>query len=607
MKKRLSRLYRGFLVICPALILLLAVTQFSYITSFNEHVYSVTDGRPVSGTTFTLADRGDSTSSWKKADYNWEGRVQDLYANTFDGHLKNNSEDVLNQWSLRLDIKRDCFINNAWCGIMEIHQNAGTRHEMVQTLDLRDYDLDKVKLRYSYDGDLLIPLSKGDYIIYYPSEKEKEFPVYGQNELTIGMIFYYFEEGDFVDYRMDFTYHRDFSYGPIYYIVLGLIALMLIGLVTYMISLQIYRDAEKQMENKKSGLSCMSDLYYASYIVELEKNRLIPVIEKEDPDMKRPESLRADEQLLNLIRMDSEEAYVEVVEDFCNLSTLPKRLESRNSVACEYISRNFGWCSMRFFAMDRIEGRSLDRVLFTIQIIEEEKQDMRAIESEILRSKNESMAQGDFLHSTAQGLMGPLIGLLSSNEQILQGGDDQSIHEKALDISRDGSRLLASLEKLDEYAELERDDSDTVEILFPLQSLEDRVRARAEELLKDTGIEFSTEKTDSVPERILGNEDRLFRALSLLIEDSLGHTKEGSIKLSIFGGVYGSRSHLVFSVRDTGDGLNDSDTNRLELKLAGALLSRMHILLNMVCTPGDGCEAYFELDRKINPAKGGQE
>lgn len=90
-----------------------------------------------------------------------------------DGTLYNNTDDAIASWVATINVQGDCFINNAWTGTVEIHQHVGTDKEKTQTLDLRDYNLADVKLDYLYDGDLLIPLQKGDRIVYYPFEKRR--------------------------------------------------------------------------------------------------------------------------------------------------------------------------------------------------------------------------------------------------------------------------------------------------------------------------------------------------------------------------------------------------------------------------------------------------
>ena len=38
-------------------------------------------------------------------------------------------------------------------------------------MSLQNYQLEDVTFEHRYDGDLLIPLQKGDYVIYYPSAR----------------------------------------------------------------------------------------------------------------------------------------------------------------------------------------------------------------------------------------------------------------------------------------------------------------------------------------------------------------------------------------------------------------------------------------------------
>ena len=143
--------------------------------------------------TFELAPRNGDETSWTH-DGNLNGREVKMYACTYDGEIKYNSKILLSSWTLRIDIESDCYINQAWCGNVEIHQN-----DSVQTLDLRNPDDYDITLDYIIDGDLtLIPLSAGDYLIYYPSESANEFPLAISqkypSEAIMGVIFYW-EEG----------------------------------------------------------------------------------------------------------------------------------------------------------------------------------------------------------------------------------------------------------------------------------------------------------------------------------------------------------------------------------------------------------------------------
>ncbi len=595
MKNKLVRVSKQFLVLCPIAIILVVMSQVFYISKFNQRVYNVKGGDSSQPTYMDMGARDDSTGTWLKRDYEWNGNTYDLIASTYDAVLHNNSTDIVDEWTLRIDITGDCFINNAWCGVVEIHQHVQTG-EKVQTIDLRKYDIDKLKLDYEYDGDLLIPLSKGDYIIYFPSEEVHEIPMQGNTDLTIGMIFYYFDQTDFFTYELEHTYYRKLTYGSVFYLVAALVILWLFGAVVIVVSMQIYKDAERQLENKKSGLLCLSDIYFASYIVDLEKDTLIPVIEKNSTMLERPSHLGANAQIKNLIEFDADESYKDLTLEFCELGTLSERIGEKNSIASEYISKEFGWCSIRFFAMDRIEGRPLDRVLLTIQIIDSEKKEMDAIEDEIARAKNETFEQSAFLEAISDDILAPVRSIVEKNAQIIKEEDITKVHTYAKEISLSGDRLMYILYELVDYAKLETDRMDIRNKNFSVEKMFHDIVRMSKSILDSSEVSVEFDIADTVPKQVYGDLEKIRRIMFILTCIAADHTKAGKITLSVYGKQYPEKTHLIFSVRDTGDGRNEEDMKKVGFKLAGGLARIMGTSLNMVSTPENGSEAYFELE-----------
>ena len=109
----------------------------------------------------------------------------------------------------------------------------------------------------------------------------------------------------------------------------------------------------------------MSDIYSIIYIIDLDADELTPVTADEASEKQRPKKLGAREQLLRMVRWDAADAYLEMTEKFVDLKTLPQRMPD-NSIVCEYYSKNYGWCRLRFFAMDREPEHPLKKAVFTI-------------------------------------------------------------------------------------------------------------------------------------------------------------------------------------------------------------------------------------------------
>ncbi|MBQ7677579.1 MAG: hypothetical protein IJT32_05030 [Lachnospiraceae bacterium] len=596
MSERFKRNYLKMLVFSPIAILLLLFMQIFFVTRFNERKYTVKGTDDTQPTYMALDPREDSTSTWLKRDFYWKGKTYDLNAQTIDGVLHNNSGDIMNSWSLRIDILEDCFMNNAWCGTVEIHQYVGTDEEETQLLDLRNYDLNDVKLAYQYDGDLLIPLTKGDYVIYYPSAKDSEIPVEADSEMTIGVIFYYFDDLEFLDHELDFTYHRTFTYGKLFGFIFALSAIWVIAAGQYLITSQIYKDAQRKMEDKKSGLLCMSEIYFAIYIVELDHDRMIPVIEKRTDMIERPANAGAGEMITRLFEADAEDVYKELVKEFCDLSTLPDRLNDRNSIVCEYISRQFGWCSLRFFVMDRIEERPIDRVLMTIQIIDAEKREMDVFEQRISKAENEKRMHSAFLEAVSDEVLQPAKQILEYDRMLLRENVPDAAYEYAKQIGWYGRKLVTLMDHLVEYTRLEARPEAVKKAPFLVSALVEDIRTTASELSEKSEAEINYDIARNLPESAAGDVDNIRRVMTVLIENALKRTAAGTITISIFGRQFEDRTHLLFSVRDTGEGSDASDGSDIGVKLASGIAAHMGAPLQIIHTTGVGNEAYFEID-----------
>ncbi len=127
--------------------LAMLVVHIQLLAAFNRHELSV-QGNDSSQTAYMAIDpRANSTSRWLKRDFPLtEDRTVDLTGQTTDETLYNNSPDLIRDWQLRINIAGDCFVNQSWNGMVEIHQFVNTGNETVQTLSLQDYQLEDVKL-----------------------------------------------------------------------------------------------------------------------------------------------------------------------------------------------------------------------------------------------------------------------------------------------------------------------------------------------------------------------------------------------------------------------------------------------------------------------------
>lgn len=226
------------------LLLIFFVTHIVRVNRYNNEDRRITDESTVTEVTVDIHKRALATDAWEKNDA-FENVI--LKARIYEAVIVNNSKSVMPDWKLRINIKEDCYINNAWCGNVEIHQ-LNVKGEKEQTLDLRNTDASDVTLDHIVAGqDLLIPLKRGDYLIYHPNttQAEAEIPVNSTDEFSgqvnIGFIFYGLtDEIDFSDYVFDYHIHKSYfsgTTGRIYMVLIPCWAALLIlfGAVSWLI------------------------------------------------------------------------------------------------------------------------------------------------------------------------------------------------------------------------------------------------------------------------------------------------------------------------------------------------------------------------------------
>ena len=614
MNSKYIKIFRLISLILIMITIILTIIHVCGIIVFNNQKHTSVGNAVNNPCYMFIHPRHDSTSTWEKID-------MDLTGTIYDATLYNNSTDAINDWTMRINIKGDCYLNQFWNGQVEIHQNVGTDQERVQTLELNNYDISEIELNYIFDeADILIHLQEGDYIIYYPSDKFKETLVMPHNEVIVGGIFYYSDKMDMSDYSIEYNYSRRINQGVLYYLICIVGVLALLTLVVY-ISLRVaYNRVNKEMNLRISGISCMSALYEIIYIVDIVNDTITPVGVSEDNEKNRPKDLGANEQFANLFSFDAEERYRDTMIEFANLKTLPKRLENRNSIAIEYESINYGWCRIRFIVMDREKDKPVEKVLFTIERINLEKKETEKILGMAEQAESESKAKSAFLANMSHEIRTPINAVLGLDTMILRESTQDSVRAYARDIKSAGNMLLSIINSILDYSKLEAGKMELIPAEYSLKELIYDVNSITKTRFESKNLAFVLDVNENIPDRLFGDDVRLKQVIINLLTNAAKYTDEGSVRLGIYGKVVNdTKVHLLISVKDTGMGIKPEDQKKLAqryqrfdegknrrvegtgigMNLVSSILEMMDSKLNLASIYGQGSDFYFEIEQKI--------
>ena len=183
------------------------------------------------------------SSTWTKVfDLNHEGITEhNFQAYTYDFSINNNTRDEVKDFTFKWTFDQDVFLLSAWNGAIEIHQNKNGEQYSATIPDLRefnehDYDLETV----TFDGEVLIRMKAGDYLVYIPSSNVNamEVPIKPYEGTTPGIILYVAIGKDISDTTLDieYTFHRLLRNEPLFLISLIGLAVWLIALIIYVIT-----------------------------------------------------------------------------------------------------------------------------------------------------------------------------------------------------------------------------------------------------------------------------------------------------------------------------------------------------------------------------------
>ncbi|MCM1335356.1 MAG: HD domain-containing protein [Bacteroides sp.] len=283
-----------FNIVLPILIVLGCAALFlqNYLYNTLERVCDLGDAER-DGTFFRfdevtveLTTRGGDSGSWESSDlYDQDGNLlHELITGTiYELVLTNNTSNPIVDWTAKLYIPEDMYVNNTWNGDFEYHQHAGTENEKIQTLDLAEYTNYDITLDHviTWVGPF-VELDEGDYFIYYPDAEMGEVPIAAKSKdaekesgSRIGFIMYIPDRT--IDYVADFTrgevrYHLHTSIftNPIFPVLCVMIVAWISALASMIIvRSNLKRFVEQQKRDEK--------------VIEQTMRTFVNFIEAKDP------------------------------------------------------------------------------------------------------------------------------------------------------------------------------------------------------------------------------------------------------------------------------------------------------------------------------------
>lgn len=198
-------------------------------------------------------------STWGKIfDFNNEGITENNYkAYTYDFTIMNNTKDKVSEFYFVLTFDQEVFLSSAWNGSLEVHQYVNSNEYQATVPDMREFNKEEYEFdTVTIDGEDLIILEAGDYLVYHPSTSlnAMEMPIGSHQATTPGIIMYVPMDDEIIDstFEIQYKFHRILISDPMFWVSFIGFLMWLIILAIYTITyLQIRKfQAQHERDNK---------------------------------------------------------------------------------------------------------------------------------------------------------------------------------------------------------------------------------------------------------------------------------------------------------------------------------------------------------------------
>ena len=240
----------------------------NYLYNNKERVYSLEDAERTEtefifdDITIKLAPRGGDSGSWSSnylKDKNGTLIYISAIGTIYEAEVINTSKDTVTNWTFRVDIPEDMYVNNTWNGEFEYHQFFNAE-ERVQAVNLAQYSRYDIKLsHWETASGPMIHLAEGDYFVYLPNADLGEGTIVPERNnsvggIKIGFIMYLPQVN--MDYVADFSsgevrYHlqRSVFKSPFFWL-LGAVAIFWISCIISLITVKMNLKRYEEQQNR---------------------------------------------------------------------------------------------------------------------------------------------------------------------------------------------------------------------------------------------------------------------------------------------------------------------------------------------------------------------
>ena len=244
---------------------------------------------------------------------------------------------------------------------------------------------------------------------------------------------------------------------------------------------------------------------------------------------------------------------------------------------------------------------------------------LNKLEEATAKAESANRSKSDFLANMSHEIRTPINAVIGMNEMILRESRDENIISYAHDVDSAGKNLLALVNDILDFSKIEAGKIEIIDAPYRLSTVINDMAVITAFRAKAKGLTFDVDVDETLPDNLIGDEVRIRRVISNVLNNAVKYTHEGGVVLSVRGKWESRHLVLEIAVKDTGIGIREEDLPRLftrfdrldmaqnktiegtglGLAITGSLMQMMGGSVNVESTYGKGSTFTLYLTQNV--------
>ncbi|MBP3826194.1 MAG: response regulator [Butyrivibrio sp.] len=357
-------------------------------------------------------------------------------------------------------------------------------------------------------------------------------------------------------------------------IVTGIICSIIIGIViisVYSRKIKIREAMDRVNEQAGKMITAMASDYRSVYFVDIDNDRGIcyRAHSKLEDGVKEGEEFKFSEKFTEYANTFVTEEYRQDFLDFIAVDSIRKKLEDRDLVAFRYLTCRDGQHSyemLRVAGVRRVEDRD-DHTVHAIGVgftdvdeqIREDIEQRKALSEALAIAEEANNAKTVFLSNMSHEIRTPMNAIIGLDSLALSEENvPESVKEYLIKIGSSAQHLLNIINDILDMSRIESGKMVIKNDRFSLKKLFEFIDTMMVSQCGEKGLAYVSKMGENVGEYFFGDDMKLKEILINILGNSVKYTDRGgsiTFKVEKIAG-YGNKSTLLFTVTDTGIGMD---------------------------------------------------